>query len=179
MTSLFWMVLKLTALLFWKVSYWRIFCESYILSTQRQNIDQFFPCSFLQRAWGNIKANQWIYWIYIYQPRGTSILLKKKKKSILIVPTCEERYFDRMQGRTHLWRLRPLPADWYQDVVCGGSRGGGGGAASDFCGPAPHVLACSPLQFIVTTSYHGCLQCGHTKKAHTIWQWYRLHSSSH
>lgn len=83
MTSLFWMVLKLTALLFWKVSYWRIFCESYILSTQRQNIDQFFPCSFLQRAWGNIKANQWIYWIYIYQPRGTSILLKKKKNQSL------------------------------------------------------------------------------------------------
>lgn len=130
------MVLKLIALLFWKASYWRIFCESYFLSTQRQNIDQFFPCSFLQRAWGNVKANQRSYPANMW----------------------------RMRGKTCLWRLRPLPADWYQDVICGGSRGGGGGAACHFCGPAPHILACSTLQLIVTTSYHGCLQCGHTKK---------------
>lgn len=59
--------------------------------------------------------------------------------------------------RAHLWRLRPLPADWHQDVVGGGSGGGRGGAAGHCCGSAFPILAWRALQVIVTSTNHRCL----------------------
>lgn len=62
-----------------------------------------------------------------------------------------------MQRISHLWRLRPLPADRHQNIVGSGSRGGRGGAAGHCCGPAPHILACRAVQVIITPTNHRCL----------------------
>lgn len=67
-----------------------------------------------------------------------------------------------MGESTHLWGLRPLPADRHQDVVCSGSWGGRGGAAGHCCGPTPHILACRALQVIKTSPNHWSL---------TAWKW--------
>lgn len=50
---------KSITLLIWGVSYRRILCEPHFLSTQRQNIHQLFPCSFLKRKHGNIVKKIW------------------------------------------------------------------------------------------------------------------------
>lgn len=69
---------------------------------------------------------------------------------------------------SNLRRLRPLPADWHQDVGGGEPRGGGGGAVGHCCCDAFCVMAWRALQIIETSADHRCLNTNKQTQLKTL-----------